>query len=137
MKLPGTMRGRNPTRSMFGRRLSKCLLMAMQDLVCACAVLNISQITNWNLNRVYSERCRRWVLSWTRQHIRDVLLYELHITSTLSFYQYICTVQLTVCKAMASLSYLQPHIDAIHAKAVALDVPSPVVDALQDLMHGP
>jgi len=36
---------------------------------------------------------------------------------------------------MASLSYLQPHIDAIHAKAVALDVPSPVIDALQDLLH--
>ncbi|KIM76341.1 hypothetical protein PILCRDRAFT_98727 [Piloderma croceum F 1598] len=38
-------------------------------------------------------------------------------------------------QAMASLSYLQPHIDAIHAKAVALDVPSPVIDALQDLLH--
>ncbi|KAF5322338.1 hypothetical protein D9619_000232 [Psilocybe cf. subviscida] len=35
--------------------------------------------------------------------------------------------------AMASLSYLQPHIDAIHAKAEALDVPTPVIDALQEL----
>lgn len=34
---------------------------------------------------------------------------------------------------MASLSYLQPHIDAVHAKAEALDVPTPVIDALQDL----
>lgn len=34
---------------------------------------------------------------------------------------------------MASLSYLQPHIDAIHAKAEALDVPTPVIDALQEL----
>jgi ubiquitin carboxyl-terminal hydrolase 1 len=37
---------------------------------------------------------------------------------------------------MASLAYVQPHIDAIHAKAVALDVPSPVIDALQELLHG-
>ncbi|KAF8967428.1 hypothetical protein BDZ97DRAFT_1916718 [Flammula alnicola] len=36
-------------------------------------------------------------------------------------------------QAMASLSYLQPHIDAIHSKAVALDVPTPVIDALQEL----
>jgi len=37
---------------------------------------------------------------------------------------------------MASLSYLQQQVDAIHAKAVALDVPSPVIDALQDILHG-
>lgn len=37
---------------------------------------------------------------------------------------------------MASLSYLQPHIDAIHAKAEAYDVPTPVIDALQDLFKG-
>src|ERR1700677_3687294 len=37
---------------------------------------------------------------------------------------------------MASLSYIQPHIDAIHATAEALDVPSTVVDALQGLLHG-
>ncbi|KAJ2912889.1 hypothetical protein MD484_g7535, partial [Candolleomyces efflorescens] len=37
--------------------------------------------------------------------------------------------------ALASLSYLQPHIDAIHAKAEALDVPTPVVDALKDLFR--
>ncbi|EGO02282.1 hypothetical protein SERLA73DRAFT_49623 [Serpula lacrymans var. lacrymans S7.3] len=38
-------------------------------------------------------------------------------------------------QAMASLSYLQPYIDAVHAKAEALDVPSPVIDALQDLLR--
>ena len=36
---------------------------------------------------------------------------------------------------MASLSYLQPHINAIHAKAEALDVPTPVIDALQELFR--
>ncbi|KAF8165783.1 hypothetical protein B0H34DRAFT_690456 [Crassisporium funariophilum] len=36
-------------------------------------------------------------------------------------------------QALASLSYLQPHIDAIHARAEALDVPTPVIDALQEL----
>jgi ubiquitin carboxyl-terminal hydrolase 1 len=36
---------------------------------------------------------------------------------------------------MASLCYLQPHIDAIHAKAEALDVPTPVVDALRELLQ--
>ena len=36
---------------------------------------------------------------------------------------------------MASLSYLQPHIDEIHAKAEELDVPTPVVDALRDILH--
>ncbi|KAI0045115.1 cysteine proteinase [Auriscalpium vulgare] len=38
-------------------------------------------------------------------------------------------------QALASLSYLQPQIDAIHEKAEAFDVPTPVVDALQDLLH--
>ncbi|KAG5650089.1 hypothetical protein H0H81_000806 [Sphagnurus paluster] len=38
-------------------------------------------------------------------------------------------------QALASLTYLQPHIDAIHAKAEALDVPSPVIDALQELFR--
>lgn len=38
--------------------------------------------------------------------------------------------------ALASLSYLQPHIDAIQRKAKALDVPAPVVDALNELLHG-
>lgn len=37
---------------------------------------------------------------------------------------------------MASLSYLQPYLAAIHEKAVCLDVPSPVVDALLDLING-
>ena len=42
---------------------------------------------------------------------------------------------LTKTQALASLSYLQPHIDAIHAKAEVLDVPTPVIDALQDLFR--
>ncbi|KAF9527988.1 hypothetical protein CPB83DRAFT_855133 [Crepidotus variabilis] len=36
-------------------------------------------------------------------------------------------------QALASLTYLQPHIDTIHSRAEALDVPTPVIDALQDL----
>ncbi|KXN81728.1 Ubiquitin carboxyl-terminal hydrolase 16 [Leucoagaricus sp. SymC.cos] len=38
-------------------------------------------------------------------------------------------------QALASLTYLQPHIDAINAKAEALDVPTPVIDALQELFR--
>ncbi|KAI0337905.1 cysteine proteinase [Trametopsis cervina] len=38
-------------------------------------------------------------------------------------------------QAMASLSYLQPHIDEIHAKAEEFDVPTPVVDALRNILH--
>ncbi|KAH9927275.1 uncharacterized protein B0H18DRAFT_1003829 [Fomitopsis serialis] len=38
-------------------------------------------------------------------------------------------------QAMASLCYLQPQIEQIHAKAEALDVPTPVIDALRDLLH--
>ncbi|KAH8101987.1 hypothetical protein DFH11DRAFT_1845138 [Phellopilus nigrolimitatus] len=41
----------------------------------------------------------------------------------------------SVLQAMASLSYLPAHIEAIHAKAVELDVPSPVVDALRDMLR--
>lgn len=36
---------------------------------------------------------------------------------------------------MASLCYLNPHLEAIHAKAEMLDVPTPVVDSLRDLLH--
>lgn len=38
-------------------------------------------------------------------------------------------------QSMASLSYLQPFLATIHEKAVRLDVPSPVVDALLDLLN--
>ncbi|KAF7795265.1 hypothetical protein EIP86_006417 [Pleurotus ostreatoroseus] len=37
-------------------------------------------------------------------------------------------------QAMASLTYLQPHVEEIHARAEALDVPTPVVDALRDVL---
>lgn len=36
---------------------------------------------------------------------------------------------------MASLCYLQPHIEEIHSKAEVLDVPTPVVDALREVLH--
>ncbi|KAJ3006555.1 hypothetical protein NUW54_g3893 [Trametes sanguinea] len=38
-------------------------------------------------------------------------------------------------QAMASLSYLQPQLEEIHAKAEALDVPTPVIDSLRDLVR--
>ncbi|KZP21563.1 cysteine proteinase [Athelia psychrophila] len=38
-------------------------------------------------------------------------------------------------QAMASLSYVQPQLEAIHARAEALDVPTPVIDALQELLQ--
>lgn len=37
---------------------------------------------------------------------------------------------------MASLAYLQPYIDEVHARAEELDVPTPVVDALRNILHG-
>lgn len=43
--------------------------------------------------------------------------------------------QLTnLLQAFASLTYLQPYLDAIHDQAEAFDVPTPVVDALRDLL---
>ncbi|KAI0310903.1 hypothetical protein OF83DRAFT_1178094, partial [Amylostereum chailletii] len=45
-----------------------------------------------------------------------------------------CFMNSTV-QALASLTYLQPYLDVVHAKAEALDVPSPVTDALRDLLH--
>lgn len=39
-------------------------------------------------------------------------------------------------QAFASLSYLAPHIDAIHDKAELLDVPTPVVDTLRETLFG-
>ena len=39
-------------------------------------------------------------------------------------------------QAMASLTYRQPHVEEIHARAEALDVPTPVVDALRDVLLG-
>ncbi|KAJ3913682.1 hypothetical protein F5877DRAFT_22228, partial [Lentinula edodes] len=45
-----------------------------------------------------------------------------------------CFMNSTV-QALSSLAYLQPHISAIHAKAEALDVPTPIIDALRDLFH--
>lgn len=38
-------------------------------------------------------------------------------------------------QAMASLTYLQPYIEEIHSRAEALDVPTPVVDALRDILN--
>lgn len=47
---------------------------------------------------------------------------------------YACGISHLV-QALASLSYLQPYVDQVHEKAEALDVPTPVIDALQDLLH--
>ncbi|OJT09507.1 Ubiquitin carboxyl-terminal hydrolase 16 [Trametes pubescens] len=38
-------------------------------------------------------------------------------------------------QAMASLTYLQPRLDEIHARAESLDVPTPVIDALRELVR--
>ena len=38
---------------------------------------------------------------------------------------------------MASLAYLQPHMEAVYQKAVELDVPTPVVDALRETLTSP
>src|SRR5258708_1210020 len=37
---------------------------------------------------------------------------------------------------MASLSYLQPYLDEVHEKTEKWNVPSPVIDALQDQLIG-
>lgn len=39
-------------------------------------------------------------------------------------------------QAMASLSYLQPYLDDVYRRAEYVDVPTPVLDALVDIMHG-
>jgi hypothetical protein len=46
-----------------------------------------------------------------------------------------CITLNSILKALSSLSYLQPHLDAIHEKAELLDVPTPVIDTLRDLLH--
>lgn len=46
------------------------------------------------------------------------------------------SVSYATAQAMASLSYLQPYLVAVHEKAVRLDVPSPVIDALLELING-
>ena len=65
------------------------------------------------------------------------MLYELYITSmwysSLSFVAY---MNPKPSQALASLTYLQPQIDAIHAKAEYLDVPTPIIDALHELFNG-
>ncbi|KAI0371622.1 cysteine proteinase [Pilatotrama ljubarskyi] len=38
-------------------------------------------------------------------------------------------------QAMASLTYLQPQLDEIHSRAEALDVPTPVIDSLRELVR--
>ena len=40
-------------------------------------------------------------------------------------------------QALASLPYLHPYLDLIHAHAVHYDVPTPVTDALRDLISSP
>ena len=37
---------------------------------------------------------------------------------------------------MASLSYLQPYLEEVHEKATEWDIPSPLIDALQDQLIG-
>lgn len=58
-----------------------------------------------------------------------------------TYYPGIVNISGTYCfmdstlQALASLSYLQPQIDQIHRKAEELDVPTPVIDALRDILH--
>jgi hypothetical protein len=59
----------------------------------------------------------------------------LQVRSFLYLRTYLCLPYHSKTQALASLTYLQPHIDAIHAKAEVLDVPTPVIDSLQDLFR--
>lgn len=58
-----------------------------------------------------------------------------------AYYPGIVNISGTYCfmdstlQALASLSYLQPQIDRIHRRAEDLDVPTPVIDALRDILH--
>lgn len=47
-----------------------------------------------------------------------------------------CQSDLPVLQAFASLNCLIPYVDAIQRKAVHLDVPTPVVDSLRDILTG-
>ncbi|GJE87390.1 cysteine proteinase [Phanerochaete sordida] len=66
---------------------------------------------------------------------------ELEDTSEDGYYPGIVNISGTYCfmdstlQALASLTYLQPYIDAIHTRAEEYDVPTPVVDALRDILH--
>jgi hypothetical protein len=93
------------------------------------------------MNRTFlngPSRRRRWLLSWPRQCIRHILLHEHDIASQfmLVAIQGVCFNSLYYIQAMASLTYFQPQIEAMHAKAEQFDVPTPVIDAVYDLMHG-
>ncbi|KIP06168.1 hypothetical protein PHLGIDRAFT_91230 [Phlebiopsis gigantea 11061_1 CR5-6] len=58
-----------------------------------------------------------------------------------SYYPGIVNISGTYCfmnstlQALASLSYFQPQIEAIHTRAEELDVPTPVIDAIRDILH--
>ena len=39
-------------------------------------------------------------------------------------------------QALASLAYLQPQLEVIQARAEDYDVPTPVIDALRNILHG-
>ncbi|KAA1466673.1 cysteine proteinase [Dentipellis sp. KUC8613] len=45
-----------------------------------------------------------------------------------------CFMDSTV-QALASLSYLQPYLDAVHDKAETFDVPTPIIDAVRDILQ--
>ncbi|KZT70350.1 cysteine proteinase [Daedalea quercina L-15889] len=83
-----------------------------------------------------------------KKHIRTRLQQEQHQLEPLPkasydgcYYPGLVNISGTYCfldstlQAMASLCYLQPQIEHIHAKAEALDVPTPVIDALRDLLN--
>ncbi|KAI0355326.1 cysteine proteinase [Trametes cingulata] len=62
-------------------------------------------------------------------------------TSEDGYYPGLVNISGTYCfmnstlQAMASLTYLQPQLDEIHARAEALDVPTPVIDSLRELVR--
>ncbi|KAF8592300.1 cysteine proteinase [Ramaria rubella] len=63
-----------------------------------------------------------------------------HANETARYYPGLVNISGTYCflnstlQALASLSYLHPHIEAIHARAERLDVPTPIIDALRDIL---
>ncbi|TFY55735.1 hypothetical protein EVG20_g9207 [Dentipellis fragilis] len=101
---------------------------------------------NWYSGHQLSEKHKgkkKHVRTRADQLARKVAVQDekVEVDDDVAYYPGLVNVSGTYCfmdstvQALASLSYLQPYLDAVHDKAETFDVPTPIIDAVRDIMQ--
>ena len=122
------------------------ILAAAARITIMLATISSAMPWNWGSTSTATEatrkpRTRAEMLQRQEASARTAEATEDTVADAGAHYTGLVNVSGTYCfmnstmQALASLSYLRPYLDAVHARAEEVDYPSPVTDALRELLQ--